>query len=220
MNEDELIEGLRGSIVAYDVEKAKSTANEILRVGIDPLKAIEEGITSAAKTVGEKFERKEYYLPELMVAADAMKAAAEILLSAVGEEEREALEHRGAGTVVLATASGDIHDIGKNIVAMLLSVYGFQVHDLGRDVDSMRIIEKAMEVDADIIGISALMTTTRAAQLEVIDLLRGMGMRDRFSVMVGGGSTNQAWSDTIGADGWAEDAGKAVELAQRLLGGG
>lgn len=219
MNGDELIERLRGSIVAYDEETAKNVAEEILKADINPLRAIEEGITSAARIVGEKFEKKEYYLPELMVAADAMKAAADILLSAVGEKEREALERKKTGTVVIATAKGDIHDIGKNIVAMLLSVYGFKVYDLGRDVDSMRIIERAIEVNAEMIGISALMTTTRAAQMEVIDLLKGMGLRDRFFVMVGGGSTNQAWSEAIGADGWAEDAGKAVELAQKLLGG-
>jgi methylmalonyl-CoA mutase cobalamin-binding domain/chain len=122
--------------------------------------------------------------------------------------------------VVIATVRGDIHDIGKNIVALLLRARGFEVYDLGVDVESMRIIEEALEYDADIIALSALMTTTLPSQREVLELLRELSVRDKFKVMVGGGATTPEWASKIGADGWAETAVEAVELAVKLVRGG
>lgn len=217
MGEHDLIEMLKGSIINCDEEKAKAAAEKILAAGIDPVRAVNEGISPAAKIVGEKFEKGEYFLTHLMLAGEAMKAATEILMSKISEEEKERITSKRVGSVVLATVSGDIHDIGKNIFGLLLSVNGFKVYDLGKDVDSMTIVEKARETNADIIALSALMTTTMPAQKEVIDLLKAMGIREKFIVMVGGGSTTKEWAEEIGADGWAETAEEAVSLAKQLI---
>ena len=217
MNGNNLIEKLKKSIIDCDEEEAKRIANEILAAGIDPVKAVNEGISPAAKVVGEKFEKGEYFLTHLMLAGEAMKAASEILMSKLSEKEKERVSAEKVGSVVLATVSGDIHDIGKNILGLLLSVNGFKVYDLGKDVDAMTIVQKAIEAKADIIALSALMTTTMPAQKEVIDLLKAMGVRDKFVVLVGGGSTTREWAEEIGADGWAETAEEAVSLAKRLM---
>lgn len=210
-----MIERLKKSIVEYDVESAKKISEEILKAGINPLTAIEEGISPAAKIAGEKFEKGEYFLPELLLASEAMGAATDILLADI--KDRREVERKRAGKVVIATVKGDIHDIGKTILGLLLEANEFEVHDLGKDVDSMSIIEKAMGVDADIIALSALMSTTRGAQKEVIDLLEGMGARRRFIMMVGGGSVDKKWCEETKADGWVETASEAVELAKELV---
>ena len=217
MNETDLIEKLKQSIINCDEEEAKKVAEEIVAAGIDPVKAVNEGISPAAKVVGEKFEKGDYFLTHLMLAGEAMKAASEILMSKLSEKEKERVSAERAGSVVLATVSGDIHDIGKNILGLLLSVNGFKVYDLGKDVDAMTIVQKAIETKADIIALSALMTTTMPAQKEVIDLLKAMGVRDKFVVLVGGGSTTREWAEEIGADGWAETAEEAVSLAKKLM---
>lgn len=217
MTERELFDKLLNSIVECDEEGAKKAATEILKVGIDPLKAIEHGLSPTAKILGDRFERGEIFLTNLMLAADVMKAVTSILMSSVTERRKKELEARKIGTVVIATVSGDIHDIGKNLVSTLLSVSGFTVYDLGKDVDSMRIIEKAMEVKADIIALSALMSTTRPAQKEVVNLLKSLGKREDFMVMVGGGSVDELWVEEIAADGWTQTSGEAVRLAQELV---
>lgn len=188
MGEKELFDKLKNAIVDFDEETARKMAGEIVKSGIDPLRAIEQVLTPSAQIVGDRFERGEIFLTNLFMAADAMKAATNTLISGITEERRKELEAHRVGSVVIATVAGDIHDIGKNLVSTLLSVGGFTVHDLGKDVDSMRIIEKAIEVKADIIALSALMSTTRAGQKEVIELLKSMGKREEFIVMVGGGS--------------------------------
>ena len=208
---------MKNAIVEGDEEAAKKAATAILESGVDPLMAIEQVLTPSAKAVGDKFECGELFLSNLMMAADAMRSATEILVSGITEERKKALQAHNFGTVVIATVAGDIHDIGKNIVSTLLSVGGFTVHDLGRDVESMRIIDKAVEVKANVIGLSALMSTTRAAQKEVIELLKSLGKRDQFKIMVGGGSMDKAWVEEIGADGWKESAGEAVGLAKELV---
>jgi len=217
LTENALIERLKESIIAYDDDEARRAAEEIVETGIDPLKAIEEGISTAANVVSDKFETEEYFLPELMLAGEAMQAASDVLMGGLSKDKREEMESRSVGTAITATVFGDIHDIGKNILSMLLTVNGFKVIDLGRGVDSMEIVERAREYNADIIALSALMTTTMPSQKEVIDILKAMEMRDEFIVMVGGGSTSTVWADEIGADGWAEIAPKAVELAKELV---
>lgn len=184
---------------------------------MDTLKVIEEGVTPAAKIVGEKFEKGEYFLPEVLLASDAMKASVDVLLAKTSLREKEEIQRKKLGKVVIATVKGDIHDIGKTILSLLLEVNNFVVYDLGRDVDSMAIIQRAMEVNADIIALSALMSTTRGTQKEVIDLLGGMGAGGRFIVMVGGGSVDSKWFETIKADGWTQTASEAVELAKELI---
>jgi trimethylamine corrinoid protein len=212
-----MIDQLQKSIIEYDVESAKKIAEKMVKAGIDPIKAVNEGIAPAAKIVGDKFEKGEYFLPEVLLASEAMKAAVDILLAKSEARARQEIESKRLGKVVIATVKGDIHDIGKTILALLLEVNNFEVYDLGRDVDSMAIIQKANEVNADIIALSALMSTTRGAQKEVIDLLEGMGKRDRFIVMIGGGSVDDEWFRKTRADGWAENAAEAVELAKKLV---
>jgi len=214
---DALIERLRASIIAYDEDEARRVAGEIVEADMDVLRVIEGGISAAAKVVSDKFENEEYFLPELMLAGEAMEAASEVIMGGLSREKREEMEAKTVGTAITATVFGDIHDIGKNILSMLLTVNGFKVIDLGRGVDSMEIVQRAREYKADIIALSALMTTTMPSQKEVIDILEAIERRDEFIVMVGGGSTSLLWADEIGADGWAEIAPKAVELAKELV---
>jgi len=179
------------------------------------MQVMERELFPAMKTVGEKFEKGEFFLTDLMSAADAMRAASRVLTSKIKEEGKTTVSN--IGRVVIGTVSGDIHDIGKNIVALLLEVNGFDTHDLGKDVESMKFIERAAEVQADIIALSALMTTTKPAQKEVMDLLNEMKLREKYIVMVGGAPTSNAWAEEIRADGWAETAEQGVRAAERLI---
>jgi len=204
---------LRDAVVSYDVDAVVKYSNEVIAKGLDPLEAIEKGLAVGARIVGDKFDRLEIYLAELIMAADAIKAGLDVLLPAIpkGETPRR-------GVVVIGTAQGDIHEIGKNIVAALLRAYGFDVYDLGVDVPPLRFIEKAEEVKADIIAISALMTSTIIGQRDVIEYLKALGKRDKYIVMVGGGPVTREWAEEIGADGWAETASEAVQVALTLKG--
>jgi len=212
-----LNEKLKELVINGQEEAAEKTAIEILKAGMDPLEVIEKTLSSAMKLVGEKFERGEYFVPELLCAAAAMEAAVRVLTAEMKEDSKEELKARKIGKVVIGTVSGDIHDIGKNILALLLEANGFDIYDLGRDVDSMNFVEKGTEVQADIIALSALMTTTRPAQKEVIEFLSEMRLRDKYIVMVGGAPTSREWAEEIGADGWAETAEQGVRLAQILI---
>jgi len=212
-----LNERLKTFVIGGQEEAAEKTAVEILNAGVDPLEVIENTLTSAMRSVGEKFEKGEYFVPELLCAAAAMEAATRVLTAGMRGESKEKLKAKKIGRVVVGTVSGDIHDIGKNILALLLEANGFDTYDLGRDVDSMKFIEKATEVQADIIALSALMTTTRPAQKEVIEFLSEMGLEDKYIVMVGGAPTSKEWAEEIGADGWAETAEQGVRLAQTLV---
>jgi corrinoid protein of di/trimethylamine methyltransferase len=193
----------------------KIVSKEIMAEGVDPLEAINEAVIPAARLVGEKFEKGELFLPHLLLAADAMNEAIDILTSGMSETSKKKLEKEGI--VVIATVEGDIHDIGKNIVALLLEVNGFSIHDLGRDVNSLDIIRKAIDVKADIIALSSLMTTSMPAQRDVIQMLEAMKIRDQFIVMIGGGSVTNEWAIEIGADKYSETAEGAVKLAKEVL---
>ncbi|MEM1545598.1 MAG: corrinoid protein [Candidatus Methanomethylicia archaeon] len=210
MSED-LYAKLRDAVVSYDVDAVVKYANEVIAKGLDPLEAIEKGLAVGARIIGDKFDRLEIYLAELIMAADAIKAGLDILLPAI---PKGVVSRRGV--VVIGTAQGDIHEIGKNIVAALLKAYGFDVYDLGVDVPPLRFIEKAEEVKADIIAISALMTSTIIGQRDVIEYLKALGKRDKYIVMVGGGPVTREWAEEIGADGWAETASEAVQVALTL----
>jgi len=152
-----------------------------------------------------------------MSAADTMRAASRVLVSGIREESKGKTMAGRIGKIMIGTVSGDIHDIGKNIVALLLEVNGFDTHDLWKDVESLKFIERAKEVQADIMALSALMMTTKPAQKEVMDLLNEMGLRKKLLVIIGGAPTTNEWAEQIGADGWAETAEQGVELAQRLV---
>ncbi len=181
---------------------------------VDPLAVVEKGMAPGMTEVGNKFSEGEVYLPELLMAAEAWEEAMKILrpkLAAAGAE----IERRG--TVVIGTVQTDIHEIGKNIVANLLTPAGFDVYDIGFDASATKFLDKAEEVGADIIATSAIMSTTVPYQKDIVDLLESKGLRDKYMVMVGGGVVTQEWADQIGADGYGELASDAVEVAKKLV---
>lgn len=207
------IEKLVQAIMDGDEELAEQTAKEIVasKVGLDEVIA---KMTEAMRVLGKQFEEFEIFLPEMIMSADAMTAAMQIF-------EPELIKSGNAkkkGTVVLGTAPGDMHEIGKNIVKTVLTADGFNVVDLGKNVPVIDFINKAEEVGADIIGVSALMTTTMPGATEVINVLKDKNLRDKYKVIVGGAPTSPAWAEKIGSDGWSESASQAVELANKLMG--
>ena len=214
MAKGNLLEELRNAIMEGDEEEAKKAAEGWLEAGGDPMQAVEEGLRQALRTTGEKFERLEVFLPEMMMAADAGNVVMEVLEPAVKESGQEA---ESSGRVVIGTAKGDIHTIGKNIVSMLLRLSGFEVHDLGENVAATTFLEEARKLDADIIAISALMTSTMPGQRDVINILNDVRERENYFILVGGAPTTQEWADQIGADGYNETAAGAVELALKLM---
>jgi len=209
---------LREAVMTGQVEDAERAAHDVLDAGMNPMRVLEMELFPIMKSVGEKFEKGEYFLTDLMSAAGAMRAASRILENKIRAEGRGEMPTTRTGKLVIGTVAGDIHDIGKNIVALLLEVNGFDVDDLGKDVESMKFIERAQELQAHIVALSALMTTTKPAQKEVMDLLNEMHIRDKHVVMVGGAPTSREWADQIGADGWAETSDQAVKVAQKLIG--
>jgi corrinoid protein of di/trimethylamine methyltransferase len=214
VSEEGILKKLADAVLSFDEEVAKAAAQEALDAGVDPLTALEKGLKVGIDIVGDKFSRDELYLPHLLMAADALNAAVNVLAKSI---PREAMEKMRVGTVDIATVKDDIHDVGKNIVSALLTAAGFEVHDLGKDVDVAVIVAKAVEVKADIIMASALMTTTMQRQREIIEELEFKGVRDQFAVMVGGGSTTSEWAAKIGADGFGKSAAEAVAVAKKLL---
>jgi len=212
---EELYKQMAQAIIEGDDEAAAALAQQALDQGIDPLAAINKGFTVGMDTVGELYSTGEYFLPDLILGGEAMKAALAVLepvLQARGEA-REIL-----GTVVLGTVKGDIHEIGKALVGSMLSANGFQVYDLGIDIEAAVFVSKAREHAADIVALSALLTTTMLHQRDVIEHLAEAGLRDKVKVMVGGSPVTQEWADKIGADGFAEDAAGAVVVAKKLMG--
>lgn len=218
MSEQELMKQAADSIVAADEDGAVAIARQALEEGLDPVKVINQGYSEGMKQVGDLFERGQMFLPEVIIASEAMVAAVDILEEGLPEEDKE----KTAGIAVLGTIEGDVHDIGKGIVATLLRVYGFEVHDLGRDVPLDAFVEKAKETGAHIVGSSALMTTTMVGQRTLEQKLEEAGLRDKVKTMVGGAVVTQHWADKIGADGYAEDAQeavqKAIEIAETMRG--
>jgi len=213
MDKEQLIKEAAKSIIDADKAKAEELAKSAIAAGIDPLEVINEGFSVGIAKVGDLFGRGELFLPELILSAEAMKVAADILNAALPKGAKK------RGKVVMGTAQGDIHDIGKSMVVSFLQANGFEVYDVGRDVEMQKFIDKAQEVDADIIGMSALLTTTMSGQKTLIEELKRAGLRDRFKVMVGGAPATQRWADRIGADAYGVDAADAAEKAKKLLGG-
>jgi corrinoid protein of di/trimethylamine methyltransferase len=212
--ENMLLKELEKAVLNYDAEKAKEAAKKVIELKINPLKAIEDGLAKGIRIVGEKFHKNEIYLPHLVMAADAMIEAIKVLESVMSKEQ---IKSARKGVIVLGTVKGDIHDIGKNIVGSMLRASGFEVHDIGKDVPIEKFVEKALEVNANIIGASALMTITMPAQKELIEELERRGLRSRFKVMVGGGCISKEWAKEIGADGFGRDAEEAVKVAEELV---
>lgn len=214
MEKHEIMENLTAAIVDGDQDRARENAMEALRAKIDPLEAVGQGLSKGMAIVGERFERGEAYLPELLMAADTFSAAMEVLRPEMEAQKKEVAKE---GTVLLGTVKGDVHNIGKNIVATVFGIHGFLVVDMGVDISSLNFIEEAEKVKADVIALSSLMTTTMPGQREVIEMLKEMNLRDKYFVIVGGGPVSQEWADEIGADGYGKSAVEAVNLAKRLL---
>jgi len=211
----ELFQKMAQSIIDGDSDAAVVLANEAVTAGIDPLDAITKGFVIGVNQVGEAFSCGDAFLPELVMAGEAMKAAVSALEP---EMEKRGSQRQMLGKVVLATVEGDIHEIGKSLVGTMLSASGFQVYDLGVDVSTAKIVAKTSEVSANIVAMSALLTTTMVKQREVIEALKEAGLRSTVKVMVGGAPVTRDWVKKIGADGYSEDAIGAVSVAKSLLG--
>jgi len=211
----DLFQKMAQSIIDGDSDAAVALAQQAVASGLDPLEAITQGFVMGVNQVGEAFAKGDAFLPELVMAGEAMKAAVSTLEP---EMQKRGLKRTMLGKVVLATVEGDIHEIGKSLVGTMLSASGFQVFDMGVDVPTARIIAKAKEVDADIVGLSALLTTTMVKQKEVIEELDKQGLRKKIKVMVGGAPVTRDWVQKIEADGFSEDAIGAVGIAKQLVG--
>jgi corrinoid protein of di/trimethylamine methyltransferase len=211
---EELFAAMRQSVIDGDTDQVTLLAQRSLDLGIDPLDAINQGFVPGVNYVGEQFALGEMFLPDLVMGGEAMKAAVALLEP---EMVRRGSQRASLGTVVLGTVTGDIHEIGKTLVQTMLSATGFQVHDLGVDVPTELFVAKAREVNADIVGLSALLTTTMPAQRLVVQALEREGLRPRVKVIVGGAPVTREWAAAIGADGYGEDAIAAVTLAKALM---
>ncbi|HSG43251.1 MAG TPA: corrinoid protein [Anaerolineales bacterium] len=209
---EEIFEKLAQAVINGEPEDAAALAKDALEQGLDPLECITQGLTKGIQKVGELFADGEYFLPELIIGADAMKGALDILEPAlVGNQKRQVVAN-----VVLGTVEGDLHEIGKTLVGTMLTANGFQVKDIGVDQPASAFIEAIKETDATIVGASALLTTTMLKQEKLIQALNEAGLRDKVKVMVGGAPVTDEFAKKIGADGYAEDAISAVNLAFRL----
>lgn len=209
-----IFERMKQAIVEGNKVEAESLAREAVRKGLDLQETIENGYVPGIQKVGELWENGEYFLPELITSAECMKTAMAILQPALGKAGAASAVK---GRIVIGTIEGDIHDIGKNLVASMLQANGFEVHDLGADVKLERFLNKAEEVGADAVCLSALLTTTMLGQRRFIEMLKARNLVGRFKVLVGGAPVTRRWADEIGADGYAENAVAAVKLAEDIL---
>ncbi|MGD8998115.1 MAG: corrinoid protein [Anaerolineae bacterium] len=202
------------SLVECKPDLTEALTEGALEAGVEPLAIINQGLVPGMETVGEKFQSGEYFLPQMVIAANAMQQAMDLLEPEL-HARQQAVET--AGTMVIGTVKGDIHEIGKSLVATMMSANGFRVYDVGVDVSAATFVDKVRETEANLLGLSALLTTTMTAQREVIQALEEAGIRDRVKVMVGGAPVTQEWAESIGADGYAEDVVGSVELGRRLV---
>lgn len=213
-SKEEALKAIQDALLKIDETGVLNACDEALNSGVSPLEIIEQGLGAAMITIGELFEKGRLYLPQVMVAADIMKKAVAKLEDKIPQDEKP--EERG--TVVIGTVEGDVHDIGKGIVASMLKANGFEVYDMGRDTPIKNFVEKAKEVNADIVGASALMTTTVPVMKDIEEALKKAGIRDEVKTMIGGAAVTEWWAKKISADGYAENASEAVKLADKLVG--
>jgi 5-methyltetrahydrofolate--homocysteine methyltransferase len=211
---EDLFQAMRQSIIDGAPDTARSLAQTGIESGVAPLTAIHDGYVPGMHYVGEQFAQRRMFLPDMVASAEAMKAAMAVLEP---ELKRLGAERPSAGTIVIGTAKGDIHEIGKTLVGTLLGASGFQVHDLGVDVSPEKFAAAAHELRADIVGVSALLTTTMKGQRSVVDLFDREGLRPKIKVIIGGAPVTRQWAEEIRADGFAKDALSAVNLVQSLI---
>jgi len=203
---------VRDSLVSGKADEVRDMVKKAIDEGQDVEKILNEGLIAGMDIVGDKFKKNEFYVPEMLIAARAMKAGMQVLRPILVQKDIKAL-----GTVVLGTVRGDLHDIGKNLVGMMLEGAGFEIADLGVDVSPEKFIQAAREKKAQIIGLSALLTTTMPSMKDVIKALEQKGIRDQVKVMIGGAPVTQSYADEIGADGYAPDAASAADKAKELI---
>lgn len=213
MDKSEWMEKATQTILDADEDAAVKVAQDALNAGMDPLAMINEGFSEGIKKMGDLFDCGEVFLPTLIIASEAMVKAVKILEAALPSGDTD----KKLGVVILGTIEGDVHDIGKGIVATMLRVYGFEVHDLGRDVPINDYVDKAKETGADFVGSSALMTTTQPGQKKLEQALKDAGLRNKVKTMVGGAVATQHWADKIGADVYAESAGETVIKLKEIV---
>jgi corrinoid protein of di/trimethylamine methyltransferase len=211
---DELLARITQSIIDGEPEMAVDLTNQAMLAGLEPTTIIKQGLVPGMDVVGDKFANGEYFLPNLIISASGMQNAMKILEP---ELKARSQEVKVVGKVVIGTVQGDIHEIGKSLVGTMLSANGFQVFDLGVDVPAEKFVEKVIETGANLVGLSALLTTTMSVQADVIVALKKAGLREQVKIMVGGAPVTRGWSEEIGADGYSEDAIGAVELARHLV---
>lgn len=216
MINDELITQITQAVMDGEAGEASEATRQALEAGIDPLIILNQGLMAGAEEVGKRFESGEFFLPELMLAGRALKAAMEVLNPSLTEKNL-ASSGQATGKVVIATIQTDIHDIGKNIVASMMTAAGFSVTDLGVDVPLKTIVDKAEEMGSQFIAVSALLTTSMPYMKDLINLLVSRGLRQKYIVLVGGASVTDIWAHDIGADGTARNAAQAVTLLRSLL---
>jgi dimethylamine corrinoid protein len=209
---EEILKDLADGVLNLDEELAVQAAHEAIESGLEAYDAITNGLVVGMNRAGELYDEEEYFVPELLICSDAMYAALAILQPYLKKEDAKVQLK-----CVIGVVEGDTHDIGKNMVRIMLDVGGFEMHDLGRNVPLSSFVEKAKEVDADLICLSTLMTTTMDGMATVIEMLKEEGIRDRFKVLIGGGPISQAFADKIGADGYADNAASAVRVAKQLF---
>ena len=214
MQKHQILENLSTAVIEGNEELASENAQIALDSQMDPLEAVEQGLSKGMGVVGAQFETGDVFLPELLMAANAFNAAMEILKPEL-EAQKKAIAKQG--TVLLGTVKGDLHNIGKNIVVTVMETNGFEVIDIGIDNSPLTFIEEAEKSKVDVIGLSCLMTTTMPAQREVIETLEEMKLRDKYKVIVGGGPVTQEWADQIGADGYGKSAIQAANLVKELM---
>ena len=213
MEKTEWLQKAVQAIMDTDEEAAKKIASDSLEAGMDPLEMINQGFTEGIRKMGDLFERGEVFLPGLIIASEAMTAAVEILEAALPAEKQAEKK----AVIVLGTVEGDIHDIGKGIIATMLRVHGYEVHDIGRDVPIDTFVEKVKELNADVVGSSAMMTTTQIAQRKLEEALKNAGIRDKVLTMVGGAVATDHWAQRIGADFFGESPQDTIMKLEQSL---
>lgn len=210
----DILERLTNAVLETNVDAAREAATKALEAKIDPLDAIQNGLAKGLREIGARFERGEMFLMELILGGEAMKAGLEVLKPEIAKQRKELT---GSGTVILGTVEGDMHDIGKSVVNAMLTAEGFEVTDLGVDVPDQVFVNKTKEIKPHILGLSALMTTTRTKQKDVIEVLKRAQLRNAVKVMVGGATVTPEWASEIAADGYGEDAVDAAKKAKELV---
>lgn len=215
LSKDAIFEEIRDSVLSMDPDDLMDTVRKALSRGIDPISIVDDGLARGLRVVGRKFEEGEFFLIELVTAAEAaQRVIKEILQPEIGKRKAK---RRSLGKIVLGTVEGDIHNIGKNIVGAMLFAAGFEVYDLGVDVSVAEFVKKAREVDADVVGASALLSTTRLVQKDIVQALVEEGIREKVKVIFGGAPVTEEWVEEIGGDGYAENGVEAVDVVKSLL---